>query len=67
MGKFEDAHPLGNDGVHYLTEKQFPWTRIKKEYFERFQLISRDLVRFIQYYYKTPLEAIKYRKDKQPW
>jgi hypothetical protein len=67
MGNFEDPQLLSNDGVHYCTEQQMPWTRIKADYFERIKLVSRDLVRFIQYYYKTPLAPIRYRNDKQPW
>lgn len=59
MAKFEDPKILGPDGVHFLSEKQRPWDRIKKEFYDRLEIISRDLKRFLESHYQAPLRPIR--------
>ncbi|HEX9513121.1 MAG TPA: hypothetical protein VF939_21675 [Puia sp.] len=58
LGKFEDPLVLGPDGVHFLSEKQKPWNRVKKEYYVRFQVICGNLKEFINMHYQSPGKPI---------
>jgi len=56
MGAFEDPQLLSNDGVHYLTNDQRPWPRIKKEYYARLQVIAGSLKEYLIKHYKNYLK-----------
>lgn len=58
LGHFEDPQLLGPDGVHFLSESQKPWSRIKKEYYARFRIIFQNLKEFISSRYKIPDQDI---------
>jgi hypothetical protein len=56
MGAFEDPQLLSNDGVHYLTNDQRPWLRIKKEYYARLQVVAGNLKEYLVKHYKNYLK-----------
>jgi hypothetical protein len=58
LGNFEDPKVLGQDGVNFLSEKQKPWGRIKKEYYTRLQIICENLKEFISRHYQSPTKPI---------
>ena len=58
MANLEDSTLLGPDGVHFLTEAQKPWTKIKKEYYDRVQTLSQNFRRFLSTHYQSPNKPI---------
>lgn len=63
MGQLEDAALLSSDGVHFLTNEQMPWPKIKQEYFERVRILSQNLNHFLTTHYQTPNQPI-YLKER---
>jgi hypothetical protein len=57
LGKFEDTQLLGPDG-HLLSEKEKLWNRIKIEFYDRFEILCRNLQEFIIGHYRTPEKPI---------
>lgn len=53
LGNFEAPQLLSHDGVHYLTESQKPWTRIRKQYYSWARIVMRDVKAYIERNYKT--------------
>ena len=53
LAKFEDPKMLSNDGVHFLTNAQKPWPRIKKEYYARLQVIFGSMKEYLSGHYQS--------------